>query len=486
MRASLTSCVRLSSLASLALLALACDPTQSDTLRGQASVLIFSPAGDAPAGRFGEVLVSYEAELEGRFVSRYAVAGGASAMGPAFFVFFGFDDQGMGPRATFPGGARFAGCDTVGECPEGTGGALAAFPEWRSATGTTLHACLAAPSTVTGQFQVRCEDRSTVFEPLMGPGGQEFGASAVGLPRGSPLGVALFGAPAADGQRGALYRLPNGSTPVPVDISSASVPGGARFGSGLQAARLDDRTALVAVWAPGDPLSGDTPRVVVLSIRVDVSDVVTVTPRACLEGGEGFGAAIALGDIDGDSVPDLAVGYAAGPTSPQRVDMWSGAALPASAACGATQPMPVTSVACSEVEDPAVPCGTAGNLAFGSAIALGDIDGDSALDLVVGAPAAPTGGRGGAGAVFVVGNTTGGFFPNRSDAGRHALLTHSMQREGNELGFRVATIRGAGRSEIVATAPGARQVVVFACGGITGDRPGDVPGGPRTCLPPGT
>lgn len=475
-------------LASLALLA-SCDPTQSDSLRAGASVFVLRPAGSAPSGQFGMVLRSFDAGADGNFASRFVVAGGVGAGdGSAFFVFQGFETIDGVRRATFERPPAFAGCDMPGECASGHGLAVAGFPTWRSISGSDLHGCVAAPSTTTGQVQIRCATRTTVFESALGPGGEEFGTAMAGIPGSSPLGVAIIGAPGADSGRGALYRLPNGSSPVRLDTSAVMLPPGVRLGSSVEVARLSDRSLLVASFAPGSDIFDMTRRLVVLEVAVDLADAITVTPRACLEGMDTFGEAATFGDLDGDAVPDLIVGYGISSASPQRIHVWSGASLTAAIACGDAQPPETTAIACTDVEEAATPCvdDAGAPIGFGSALTVGDVNGDGANDLIVGAPNATTLGPA-SGAVFVLANTPGGgILPDRGDLEHHSILTHSGQSGGDHLGTRVVVIRGDGRDEIVASAPEAKEVVIFLCSDVIGDRPADFPGGVRGCLPAGS
>jgi hypothetical protein len=58
--------------------------------------------------------------------------------------------------------------------------------------------------------------------------------------------------------------------------------------------------------------------------------------------------------------------------------------------------------------------------------------------------------------------------------GRQAVVAPSNARSGMLLGFAVSTMRGAGRDEIVAGAPGAAMASIFFCSGLRGDRPADL------------
>src|SRR5690606_5294183 len=146
----------------------------------------------------------------------------------------------------------------------------------------------------------------------------------------------------------------------------------------------------------------------------------------------------------------------------QRLYMYPGTGLPAFDAA-ADQ--------CSLWDEEPVQVGCKGGIrgvacadtAFGSAIAIGDVDGDLFHDLVVGAPLADVQGLANAGAVWVI---PGGEDRGESrglDFERMTNLYASSQQENGRLGAAVTTLRTRGRYEPVAGAPGEDQVYVFMC-----------------------
>jgi hypothetical protein len=453
----------------------ACDPTVFDRQRGDAPVFVVR----APAGRtgaFGATLTAYTATVGGRRVSRYAVAGGPSS---EYNVYFGFDGDDSDARSRIHEGIAFTGCDQE-DCGVGSGASIAAFPEWRGISGSVARGCIAVAATETGLVHIRCEEseRPEVVQTVAGPPGEEFGAAAVGIPiPHHALGVAVFGAPAADSGSGGVYLLPgDGTTPVRIDLRGTGAPTGARLGSSLAAIGQDTRSLLVALGTRSETRD----HVMVVAITREPDGTITVEPRACLEGESGWGRALALGDLDRDGLPELIVGMRDATSNPQRVEVYSGTDLTTGVRpCGSAQPMAARVLMCSVFQTDDVPCAE-GTSEFGSALALGDFNGDGMTDLLVGAPGAAPRGHREAGAIFVL---AGGNSLSALGA-QHAALFPSSVRPGMRLGDSVAALRGRGRDEIVGGAPRAAEVHIFLCSGLGGDRPDDIDAGLRGCLPP--
>lgn len=262
--------------------------------------------------------------------------------------------------------------------------------------------------------------------------GDRFGSAlaALGDVDGDGRGDLAVGAPHADvgAPNGGVLRVLSGATGR-VLATAAGDDSNDRLGAALAAAGDHDGDGLmdVLVGAPmGSPASGE--------VRVVRGvDGATLRTYAGSAAGERFGAALAgLGDLDGDGIPDLAVGApeadAAGSSS-GRVVLLSGRS-------GALLREHV---------------GAAWDR-FGTSIASpGDLDGDGRADLLVGAPFSDGGGFN-AGSVLAFSGADGSLLFDVHGAG-----------PGDRLGERVAAagdVDGDGIPDLVAVAPGEDGVAV--------------------------
>ena len=462
--------------AALALVLLAgCDPTVYDGVRAAAPVFVVQAPGGAATGNFGAVIVGYAAHPNGMEVSRFAVTGGDGSATVAWHAYDGLDTAQPVPRYT--DAAVFFSCD-MSECGMGFGRSIAAFPEWQGPGGAIFHGCIASPAT-SGQTTVRCEDQLPFYQTVGGPTAEAYGSSAAGIdfPQ-HRVGAALLGAPDGAAGDGRLYRFPwNGLPPLMVDLSGAMAPPGSHLGTTLAVTPLSNRTARFAL---GTHATGTVQRVVVGTIDIDDAMVTSVAIEACLLGDAGYGGALAFGDLDGDMQAELLVGSSAA-SSVQGVDIFDPGAFTGTDCTVGVQPMPILRIRCSDLSESVV-CDTQSEL--GAALAVGDFDGDGANDLAIGAPGATVQGRAAAGAVFVLAGQAGSIAMLGVGDGRHSVVFPSTARDQMRLGTAVAAFGGNGRDELIAGAPLVREVDIFFCTGLSGDRPGDVPRAVRGCIPP--
>lgn len=495
------------------------DPSRFPPLTEQAPVFVTRDPGegDFPLGRYGSVVVGYDTLLPDLAVvipgsgapnlsaSRFAVSGGFSS---PYYVWRGFEDRaisdvsttGMRPRVDAT--AIYDACRDREYCGDGASASLAAFdvyPGGLNRSGDDF-GCIAAPAGTVGamgvmneRLNIRCETESTTILPVDVPDGIDFGASGAGLPalrdggcapRPHPVGFALFGAPRASDQTGALFVLTSVPEVHEVDLTGLTLPANSSLGAEMAAHVLDGSRVLVAVSARSEEGLAD-PKVVVVELFADASGL-TAEVLACLGGAgasEGFGRALAIGDLDDDGSPEIAVGggtpvEATSGVPEEPIHLFSYAALAGGrlVGCGGdTPPAPVRSVECRDVagltcSDASITDRTA--TGFGGSLAIGDIDGDGIGDLVTGVPFGRVNGISSGGVVTLAGASTLAMLG--VGEGRQAVVAPSNARSGMLLGFAVSTMRGTDRDEIVAGAPGAAMASIFFCSGLRGDRPADL------------
>jgi hypothetical protein len=428
-----------------------CDWSVFDAIAGAAGVAVLEVESGDKTG-YGTAL----ATMDNGDASRVVVSAGAASK---FFVFRVWEAGKLELGAPFR-----EGCPT-GVCGMGTGTALAGIAEWTDPDGATHALCALTTAPGDGEAAMLCPDLDRQFL-LSGVANVGFGTAAVALPPGSDAGVALLSAPGAPGG-GALYRYAQGSNTVAeITLPDGILDEGFELGAVLAVGALPTGDVLVAAQAPG------APKVVVFVLNASGIEV-----RACLHGSAvGYGGALALGDVDDDQVPDLFIGFdRVAPARSQVVEMYSGADLPTDAGCVAWPELP-TEIDCPEGAE--IECADSG---FGSALAVGDVDGDGDGDLVVGAPMATVGGQSEAGALFIL--PSDGSFPSEAGAVSVSLSTPAAEDRLGTTASTVAThlgISGATpRQEPVAGVPGADAVAVFLCTGL----PGDTPDVGARCIP---
>ena len=436
-----------------------CVPTAFEDLRQEATTVDLEPPGDYPNTSFGRVVAGWGGTLSGGFVSR---VGGTAGPDTPYDVF-----QLMRADTIELDGSYLVGCDDGAPCAASAGAAMAGFPRWRA-----RELCFAVTAPSTGEVQIRCETEMRSRESIMGPTGEDFGYSAAGLPAPHPFGVAIFGAPSAASQRGAVYRLPDGASPVEVDLSEGYGTG-SEIGRAVAVGAIDDTRVLSAAGASA--AFAPVRRVIVAVSTVAMDGSVATRVHACLDDtADAWGGSIAIGDLTGDGVLDLAASSGEGDIVQRlsTVRVYDGTTLPAAGSCAAWAP--AIELECPDIDD-SVTC--ARESQFGATLAIGDLDGDGASELLVGAPGAAVDDVSEAGAVFVFRGSS-----RLADLDAEiTVLRHSAPSTGASLGAALAIAPGlddAGvrRDEPVVGAPGANRVYVFLCSGLDGDSPSTTAG----------
>jgi hypothetical protein len=434
-----------------------CSPGVFSDIESDAPTRVLGASEGFRAGTFGSRLASVQAPFAGGIdASRVAAVGGP---GSPFAVY------GMWTAMAPDIALRWDGCDDPTECPASFGADVTGIPAF-DGNG----ACFVFTSPDTAETRVLCEgEEGVTLLPNPSLADEEIGRSVAGVPEANnPVGVAFFGAPGASSGAGALYRLADaGTAHSPVTLpASLTLAAGDRFGSvmaadlvpaGVTITALTDAVVL-AVTATG------ADRVYVLAVGGDGVGI-SAELLACLDGGEGFGGALAFGDSTGEGDPELFVGEAL--TAAGRTDAvfaYSLTSLTAEAGCASEDQgddPPMETIACPVGLD--VDCASSG---FGSSIAIGDVDGDAVGDLLVGAPTAVVGGELDAGAAFLLSGSMEGL----SAIGESSdVLVDSDPEAGARLGAAVAMVgshlgvSAMERAEPVASAPGQGQLFFFLC-----------------------
>jgi hypothetical protein len=440
----------------------ACDPTVFGNLEGEASTLVGEAPDDYPRGEFGAVLATVNGDRAGVPVSILAASAGTDSPTEIYDGWNGTD--------VLVSGARDELCRDGGDCAEGTGSAVAAIGVWRRGMPGEGRLCTLVGASTAGSLLVACES-SNLLEPLgPTPAAPAFGAAMSSVSGAtSSIALAVIGAPAVGPiDAGKIYRLPDASAPVEIALPAGTSPVGGHLGAEVAAVALDASHVLVAAGAP------DGNRVVVAEI-FDEGGGVQSDVIACIDDpAGGFGGSLLFADLTNDGAPELVVGSTASATGRlEHVRVYPGTGRPVRGTCGPWGSAP-GEIACPSIQG--FDCAASG---FGGDVAAGDLDGDSNLELIVGAPFATVDGASRAGTVFVFRGTATG-----PDATSTRALRFSSPEADDRLGTAVATAgsrlgSASPRAEVVAGAPGREAIAVFLCSGL----PGDDPAAGARCLP---
>jgi hypothetical protein len=493
-RAPFRACTVITSLA----LGQGCNWNKFEDIADGASIRVYDAPAEYRKSNYGAVLTTLKTD-EGKptEASRLIVSAGADS--PVVFETVWASDDFSGASSTR--------CKKKEQCAKGVGigAALIPFPLWGAATPQPQRGCVLTPGLPNAY--VFCETNTSAsnnyelkLQDIYAPGDKStVHFSGAGLPEKYPLGVALLGVHVVRNldrmpERGTLFFQPDlmgtseGNVPYNQRLDFVDPRTKDKFSNGVEAGDyayavaaqvIDGQKLLIAVAQPSkkrvivgeydpsieipDSLSGESPSVQ-QSFRAHTLACVKAPDESLV----GFGKVLTLGDIDDDGQPELLVGIDPNDSAnggKQRVYMYPGTGLPAYDADADVCPLwgeapvqvgchgGVRGVACE-------------NTGFGTALAVGDVDGDMFGDLIAGAPHAEVQGVKGAGVVWVIpGSETG------LDFDRMTNLYVSGQEKDGLMGSTVGAVRTRGRDEPVAGAPGSDLVYMFLCSKLEAEKP---------------
>lgn len=459
-----------------------CTPSTFVDLSDQAPVEAISRPSAFRRTGFGATLAAVEGRLRNGEPSTRLAVGGGTDTGTWLYDIWNSDAVG-----TFR--ISYTACETpADDCVTGSGSAITGISQY-AGEGT----CIAIGEASADQVRVKCETAATMaFTSTTGAGsGREFGASIAAAPEASIVdtrGVMLVGAPASDSERGSVFRVPvTGGSPIELgEIANTAgvVSTGARLGHAITTASLPDATSLATNFPTVPALTLLTPyfaaisapgqnRVVLAAVGVDPLDPTDIDAvvLGCIDGEAGFGQVLTAGDVNGDGMPEVYMGFAEATADHSGIvhvfDLADLATLEAGCADTTNADDPGLSI----LECPTLDGVDCTASAFGSALALGDVDADGTLDLIVGAPRMTVENKSAAGGIFALAGSSSGV-----DMTRVSFVQISNPGADDRLGASVAALRThygipsvMVRHEIAAGAPGANSAFVFLCSGLGDD-----------------
>ena len=335
---------------------------------------------------------------------------------------------------------------------QGTGSATANTPALSSGTKDVVLTTPGGQVTLAGGF------KATPL-PLGNPSPtniDEFGtAIAAGDLDNDGDSDIVVGVPGANGEGRIIVFFSNGNGQfnTSTTLQEPTTEAGARFGAAVAIGDVDgDNFDDVVVGAPGAASGAGEVFVFISNGNFTFQAAITLV-EAVQETNAAFGATVAVGDVNNDNNDDLVIG-APGSDLPGNADAGEAFLLLSN---GAGAFPTVTTI--TDPNDEA-------NAAFGSAITLSDVDDDNDDDVVIGAPGSDVGGNAGAGEVFVfLADGAGGL-------GAPLLLADTTPEVGAAFGSSVASgdINSDNFFDLVIGSPGASngegEAVVFVSDGL--------------------
>jgi FG-GAP-like repeat/FG-GAP repeat len=332
----------------------ACNPVPTDWSLGV-------PVGQLPAGSYHVSLTYNQQEIQ---QAGFVVRDQGTPVPAAQTLLLVTGSLPNAHLGVVVGGAGDADGDGRGDVLVGTDSLLTVIS---GATGRSLYSI---PADAPGDFE------GAIAFPVSDLDGDGRDEIVVAAPHAAPEGQV---------DAGALYVF-SGATGQRLRVIPGATAGG-QFGA--SAALLGDINGdgkpEVVVGAPGT--AADAGSVAIVSL----ADGLILRTFPGSGAGDRFGSAVAaLDDLDGDGLPDIAVGA---PLRDLGAGPHSGAVLILSTADGRVL---------------STFSGAEANTRLGSSLArAGDLNGDGHTDLIIGGPGRDVGGRPGAGVVFVISITDG-------------------------------------------------------------------------------